>query len=204
MKDERRQLLKKLVEQDSGVLIEESKNGSIYPFIDDSGMLVNVAVKRAYRKRVNAEGKTKKAAAQTTQSSAAASSNASATIMGAPTVIGSLPSTIASISNPLASLPTQTKQIFQTLPVNVHGVSTFPIILGGLSIHKLGEILPDRPGYHTENWIYPAGFVSTRIYGHMKDPERKCVYTCKIVNNGELPRYFRPHFIPYPHATITS
>lgn len=56
-----------------------------------------------------------------------------------------------------------------------------------LSVYELGEIVVDRIGYHTENWVYPVGFVSTRIYAHMLDPGRKCVYTCKITDGGEYP-----------------
>lgn len=56
-----------------------------------------------------------------------------------------------------------------------------------LTVFELGEIVVDRIGYHSENWIYPVGFVSTRIYGHMLDPVRKCVYTCKITDGGDYP-----------------
>lgn len=83
----------------------------------------------------------------------------------------------------------QTKQIVQTITVDANGVPIYPINMGSLSIHNLGQIVYDRPGYHTENWIYPAGFVSSRVYGHVKEPERKCVYTCRILDNGDFPRF---------------
>lgn len=80
------------------------------------------------------------------------------------------------------------QQIIQTISVDEIGRPIYPINMGYLSIHDLGEIIVDRPTYHTDSWIYPVGFLSTRIYGHIKDPEQKCVYTCKIVDGGEYPR----------------
>lgn len=81
------------------------------------------------------------------------------------------------------------KQIVQTIAVDSFGRAIYPINMGFLTIHDLGEICFDRSGYHTENWIYPIGFVSTRIFGHIKDPEQKCVYTCKITDGGEFPLF---------------
>jgi hypothetical protein len=51
------------------------------------------------------------------------------------------------------------------------------------------QVVSDRPDYHTEDLIFPVGFCSTRVYGSLKDPEKKCVYTCKIVDGGTAPRY---------------
>lgn len=84
--------------------------------------------------------------------------------------------------------PQRSQQIVQTISVDEIGRPIYPINMGYLSIHDLGEIIVDRRGYHTENWIYPVGFLSTRIFGHIKDPEQKCVYTCKIVDGGDFPR----------------
>lgn len=166
--------MKKLVEQDSDLLKEESKNGSLQPFVDDSGMVVN-AVKRSYKKRVNSEGKTKKGLAQQQQQQQQLQQQPQ-------------PSTSQT------AMPMPTKQIVQTITVNANGVPMYPINMGHLSVYNLGEILSDRPGYHTENWIYPARYTSTRVYGHIQDPERKCVYTCKIIDNGDFPRYESIYF----------
>jgi hypothetical protein len=51
------------------------------------------------------------------------------------------------------------------------------------------QVVSDRPDYHSEDLIFPVGYCSTRVYGSLKDPERKCVYTCKIVDGGTAPRY---------------
>lgn len=81
------------------------------------------------------------------------------------------------------------QQFVQTISIDQNGRPIYPIIMGNLSIHDLGAIIVDRPGYHTENWIYPIGYVSTRIYANIKEPHRNCLYTCKIIDCGEYPRF---------------
>ncbi|KAG8229500.1 hypothetical protein J437_LFUL004906, partial [Ladona fulva] len=87
------------------------------------------------------------------------------------------------------SVTTKMKKIVQSIPLDITGRPVFPIVLGGLTVHSLGEVVSDRSGYHTEELIYPVGFCSTRVYGSLKDPERKCVYTCKILDGGSSPRF---------------
>lgn len=73
--------------------------------------------------------------------------------------------------------------------VDAQGKPKLPINLYNILIHSLGEILPANPNFHNEHWIYPVGYVATRIYAHPKDPQRKCVYTCKILNNAGMPQF---------------
>ncbi|XP_071450770.1 transforming growth factor beta regulator 1 [Hetaerina americana] len=87
------------------------------------------------------------------------------------------------------TVTTKMKKIVQPIPLDITGRPVFPIVLGGLTVHSLGEVVSDRSGYHTEELIYPVGFCSTRVYGSLKDPERKCVYTCKILDGGSSPRF---------------
>uniref|UniRef100_A0A1I8PRV4 INO80 complex subunit E N-terminal domain-containing protein n=1 Tax=Stomoxys calcitrans TaxID=35570 RepID=A0A1I8PRV4_STOCA len=69
------------------------------------------------------------------------------------------------------------------------GKPKMPINLCNVLIHSLGEILPTNPNFHNSSWIYPVGYVATRIYAHPKDPQRKCVFTCKILNNTGMPQF---------------
>lgn len=80
------------------------------------------------------------------------------------------------------------KKIVQPIPVDNTGRPIFPIELGQLTIHSLGEVITDRSEFHCEDAIFPVGFVSTRIYGSLKDPNVKCIYTCKISDINDLPR----------------
>ncbi|XP_060645420.1 transforming growth factor beta regulator 1 [Drosophila nasuta] len=67
--------------------------------------------------------------------------------------------------------------------------SMFPLKLHNILIHTLGEILPANPNFHTSQWIYPVGYVATRIFAHPRDPRKKCVFTCKILNNAGVPQF---------------
>lgn len=77
----------------------------------------------------------------------------------------------------------------QKIPLDNSGKPIYPINLGGFTLHSLGEIVPENINFHTANWIYPVGYVATRIYAHPKEPDRKCVFTCKILNNSGIPQF---------------
>lgn len=68
----------------------------------------------------------------------------------------------------------------QPLHLDVIGVPVFPIPLGTLTVYDLGEVVHDRPGFHSERYIWPIGFRSTRIYPSMVDPESRIQYFCNI------------------------
>lgn len=80
------------------------------------------------------------------------------------------------------------KKVIPPIPLDHTGKPIFPIDIGRLTVHSLGEVIPDKPQFHTEDVIFPVGYVSTRIYGSLKDPTVKCIYTCKISDANDLPR----------------
>lgn len=84
---------------------------------------------------------------------------------------------------------TAAKRIVQQIPLDATGRPIFPIVLGRLTVHSLGEVVADRPGFHSEEFIFPVGFCSTRIYASMKNPKLKCLYTCKISDGGMGPKF---------------
>lgn len=157
MKEERRLLLKRLLEQDSDLLMEELNSGKFQLNNNESGVTIT-HTRRPYKKRANAEGKTKKPGKNAASASAGTDS--------------------------------EQKPFGLSISVNSNGEPAYPISLGALCVHNLGRIVYDRPGFHTENRVYPIGFMSTRTYGHFNEPERKCVYTCRITDNGgERPNF---------------
>ncbi|KAF7270692.1 hypothetical protein GWI33_016360 [Rhynchophorus ferrugineus] len=87
------------------------------------------------------------------------------------------------------SIKSNKKKFVQPIPLDSNGRPIFPIELGKLTIHSLGEVVFDRPEFHSEDAIYPVGYVSTRIYGSLKDPTLKCVYTCKISDDNDAPLF---------------
>jgi hypothetical protein len=51
--------------------------------------------------------------------------------------------------------------------------SMLPIRLGVLSVLALGRIVWDRPGFSTERYFFPVGFLSEREYVSGLDPSTK-------------------------------
>ncbi|KAI0231253.1 Transforming growth factor beta regulator 1 [Lamellibrachia satsuma] len=76
------------------------------------------------------------------------------------------------------------KRLVQSIPLDNTGRPILPIELGNLVVYCLGEIVSDRPGFHTTEYIYPVGFCSTRVYASVHDSHTKCLYTCKIQDGG--------------------
>ncbi|XP_038062703.1 uncharacterized protein LOC119733188 [Patiria miniata] len=81
------------------------------------------------------------------------------------------------------------KRLVQQIPLDSEGMPIFPIKLSSLTVHSLGQIITDRPAYHGEHCIYPAGFCSSRMYTSAKDPNVTCLYTCKVLDAGQQPRF---------------
>jgi len=75
----------------------------------------------------------------------------------------------------------------QPIYLDDSGIPLFPITLGTLRVFDLGEILPNKPGFHSERYIWPVGFCSTRLYPSMLDPERRIQYFCYIKDGGSEP-----------------
>ncbi|XP_018604386.1 transforming growth factor beta regulator 1 isoform X2 [Scleropages formosus] len=81
------------------------------------------------------------------------------------------------------------RRLVQQIPLDSSGRPVFPIVLGGLTVHSLGEIITDRPHFHDENAIYPVGFCSTRVFASMNNPDQQCLYTCQIKDGGCGPQF---------------
>lgn len=157
VKEERRLLLKRLLEQDSNLLMEELNSGKFQLNNNESGVTIT-HTRRPYKKR-NTEGKAKKTGKNATASA-------------------------------IAGTDSEQKPFALSISVDSNGEPPYPISLGALCVHNLGRVVHDQPGFHTENRVYPIGFMSTRTYGHFNEPERKCLYTCRITDNGgEKPNF---------------
>jgi hypothetical protein len=75
------------------------------------------------------------------------------------------------------------------IPRGEDGKPIFPIRLRSTFwITDLGHIVTDRVNFHTEHFIYPVGFKSSRSYFSTFDPSQRVRYTSEIVDTGaELP-----------------
>lgn len=161
-KEERRFLLKRLIKHESDIelTLKQETNTSTN---GDAAPPVTPKVpgKRGPKKKIKLEGD------------------------GTPTTTPKQPKN----SNKSTGSSKKSSSVIQKVPYDAQGKPIFPINLGGFVLHALGEIMADNTNFHTENWIYPVGYLATRIFSHPKEPERKCVFTCKILNNSGVPQF---------------
>lgn len=75
------------------------------------------------------------------------------------------------------------------IKLDPQGTPICPFTVDGFTVYNLGHIIFQKTGYHTSNFIYPVGYHICRIYGHFKHPERKCLYYCRVLENGEFPKF---------------
>jgi hypothetical protein len=75
------------------------------------------------------------------------------------------------------------------LPKDKFGKTILPYKMSNSVILALGDIVYDRPKYHTERHIFPVGFVSTRESFSVKHPGQKTRYTNKILDGGVAPLF---------------
>lgn len=57
--------------------------------------------------------------------------------------------------------------------------------IGSLVVHSLGSIEANVDGFHSEHYIMPPGFVSSRIFWSARRPRVRTVYILKIERNTE-------------------
>eukprot|EP00123_Amoebidium_parasiticum_P000749 comp11644_c0_seq1/m.6148 comp11644_c0_seq1/g.6148 ORF comp11644_c0_seq1/g.6148 comp11644_c0_seq1/m.6148 type:complete len:573 (-) comp11644_c0_seq1:269-1987(-) len=68
------------------------------------------------------------------------------------------------------------------------GNIVLPWRIGSLTIHNFGTVT-DKEGYHTEKFIFPIGFMSTRIHTSWKNPATKTTYTCTVSEGAHGPLF---------------
>jgi hypothetical protein len=64
------------------------------------------------------------------------------------------------------------------------GQVQFPFKLKGIIFHTLGAIARGE-GYHTDKYIYPVGFTSSRVFTDYTNPDQKCRYVSRILDGGD-------------------
>jgi superfamily II DNA or RNA helicase len=88
------------------------------------------------------------------------------------------------------------------LQLDHDGNPHYPIHLTSTAyISDLGRIVTDRTGFHTERYIYPAGFRSSRLYASTIDPTKRTRYTCEILDVGDQMPLFRVTMDENPNCT---
>ena len=77
-------------------------------------------------------------------------------------------------------VPTDTKFNSFTMPKGAK------LRVGNLTVHALGEISPHKPWMHDASYLFPLGFISTRVFWSYIKPRTRVVYKCEILE-GEVP-----------------
>ncbi|KAJ1556714.1 transforming growth factor beta regulator 1, partial [Cladochytrium tenue] len=77
----------------------------------------------------------------------------------------------------------------QRYPVDDLGQPQLPFLVGVITVHSLGTVVHDRPAYHSERYIYPVGFRSSRAFLSMRDPNANANYICTVVDGGDAPKF---------------
>ena len=52
--------------------------------------------------------------------------------------------------------------------------------VGALVVHSLGKIETDCDGFHSKDYLYPPGYVATRIFWSTVEPKKRTVYVVKV------------------------
>ncbi|KAK3759335.1 hypothetical protein RRG08_033400 [Elysia crispata] len=81
------------------------------------------------------------------------------------------------------------KKVIPPLMLDTLGRPVFPMVLGDVTLHSIGEIVLDRPSFHSLDSIYPAGYCITRVYSSLHKPDSSCLWTCKISDSDDTPLF---------------
>jgi chromodomain-helicase-DNA-binding protein 7 len=84
-----------------------------------------------------------------------------------------------------------------------HGAPVLPMHIGLTALLlDLGHIVTDRPGFHNERYIFPAGFKSSRLCFSTIDPTEKVRYTSEILDTGGEQPLFRVTMDDHPEISF--
>lgn len=85
------------------------------------------------------------------------------------------------------------------IEIDEDGNPIYPIRLGQSAfLDALGTVVYDRPGFHCNRYIYPAGYISRRYYTSVVDPTEKTWYKNYIIDNGGEEPLFRVEVLDNP------
>ncbi|CAG8508880.1 8744_t:CDS:2 [Paraglomus occultum] len=86
--------------------------------------------------------------------------------------------------------PVSTKTMkVQHVEKDENGQYKLPVQIGILTVLHLGTVVWDRNTFHNERYIWPVGYAVKRMYNSMINPDAQTMYTCKIEDGGESPRF---------------
>ncbi|KAK8834661.1 choline dehydrogenase 6 [Tritrichomonas musculus] len=70
------------------------------------------------------------------------------------------------------------------------GSYQYPIqITQKIKLMSLGEVVYDRPHYHTDKYIYPVGYQIEKEFYSISDPNNQAVYRASVLDGGDYPLF---------------
>ncbi|CAM0138522.1 unnamed protein product [Umbelopsis sp. WA50703] len=84
-----------------------------------------------------------------------------------------------------------TTRRIQPVPRDEDGHPVMPLQIGVLTVQDLGHVVWDRPGFHTERYIWPVGYTITRSYPSMIDANNNTTVRATILDDGNNQPLFR-------------
>jgi len=82
----------------------------------------------------------------------------------------------------------KTRRSYGDVVKDATGLPKLPLVLGELVVENLGTIVPRAP-YVTEKHVWPVGFLSSRLFSSMANPEKRVKYTSSIIDVGDKPQF---------------
>ena len=100
----------------------------------------------------------------------------------------------SAVNQPASSLlntPVKEEAALKVIPVpyDSEGNPVLPLSLNMITVHRLGEVVYDRPAYQNKRYILPVGFTTSRSYLSVISPDSSMTYFSTILDNGPAPLY---------------
>ncbi len=77
----------------------------------------------------------------------------------------------------------------QSVPLDDNGVPILPITSGMVTVHDLGQIITEKPGFHNKRYVWPIGFKSSRQYLSHVNPDTSVTYYSEVKDGGSAPLF---------------
>ncbi|EDV29231.1 uncharacterized protein TRIADDRAFT_51312 [Trichoplax adhaerens] len=75
------------------------------------------------------------------------------------------------------------------IELDASGKPVIPIVINELRVHSLGKIVHDKDSYHSESFIYPVGYCSSRSYPSTTAPAENINYMSTISEGNTEPKF---------------
>lgn len=97
-----------------------------------------------------------------------------------------------------------TTRRIQPVPRDEEGRPIMPLHIGVFTVEDFGHVVWDRPGFHTERYIWPVGYTITRSYPSMIDANSLTTVRATILDDGGHQPLFKIECEDCPNEPIVA